>query len=171
MAASTWSRPAASAVKSFLFKLLIISHMELVVLSAEICPFGCVINYVSSNQLLCREGIFSFSDGVIPDGYAGFCNATLTKLSLDDCGMQDIPSGAFDHLPNLVSLELQNNDFSKGLNRTVFARLTKLNTLNLSYCKLKTLPSGIFSQLVNLTTLNLNSNDLRNIGGGYWMSW
>ena len=69
------------------------------------------------------------------------------------------PTGVFDGLTALTTLDLASNNLST-LAADVFDELTALETLDINLNELTTLPAGVFDNLTALTTLDMNDNDL-----------
>nr|AGJ51097.1 variable lymphocyte receptor C [Petromyzon marinus] len=89
----------------------------------------------------------------------------LTFLSLNNNKLQYLPVGVFDQLKHLNELYLGQNQL-KSLPERVFDKLTKLTLLDLQQNQLQSIPEGIFKTLTNLQTLYLSTNQLQSIPHG-----
>ncbi|XP_026015257.1 LOW QUALITY PROTEIN: podocan [Astatotilapia calliptera] len=88
---------------------------------------------------------------------------TLYRLHLKRNKLEKIPAGAFDSLPNLRELYLQNNLLSnEGMDNETFSQLSSLECLDLSNNNLSVVPKGLPRSLV---LLHLEKNDIRSIPG------
>ena len=150
---------------------------------------GVTCDAVTDAQLEGITGMLELSGYNIPSlqagDFAGLINLTILNLNSNDLTESTVPSGIFDDLTNLETLDLSANDFTTlpaglftslsalttltfntnasltTLDAGVFGGLSALTTLNLSNnASLTTLPAGVFTNLTALTTLNLRSNAL-----------
>ncbi|KAM9385578.1 podocan isoform 1-T2 [Pholidichthys leucotaenia] len=86
---------------------------------------------------------------------------TLYRLHLKSNKLEKIPAGAFDNLPNLRELYLQNNLLSnEGMDNETFSQLSSLECLDLSNNNLSVVPQGLPRSLV---LLHLEKNSIRSI--------
>lgn len=89
--------------------------------------------------------------------------STLYRLHLKSNKLEKIPAGAFDNLPNLRELYLQNNLLSnEGMDNETFSQLSSLECLDLSNNNLSVVPKGLPR---NLVLLHLEKNSIRSIPG------
>lgn len=89
--------------------------------------------------------------------------STLYRLHLKSNKLEKIPAGAFDNLPNLRELYLQNNHLSnEGIDNETFSQLSSLECLDLSNNNLSIVPKGLPR---NLVLLHLEKNSIRSIPG------
>ncbi|XP_026160460.1 podocan isoform X2 [Mastacembelus armatus] len=89
--------------------------------------------------------------------------STLYRLHLKSNKLEKIPLGAFDKLPNLRELYLQNNILSnEGMDNHTFSHLSSLECLDLSNNNLSIVPKGLPR---NLVLLHLEKNSIRSIPG------
>ncbi|XP_056133385.1 podocan isoform X2 [Lampris incognitus] len=89
--------------------------------------------------------------------------STLHRLHLKSNKLEKIPAGAFDNLPNLRELYLQDNLLSnEGMDNETFSHLTSLECLDLSNNNLSVVPKGLPRSLV---LLHLEKNSIRSIPG------
>lgn len=88
--------------------------------------------------------------------------STATNLTVSHSSFEEIPEGAFQHLPNLSSLVLDNNRLGR-IDKGAFITLTQLKTLNLSCNELSSLHRDVFGDLYNLRELLLGSNKLNDV--------
>ncbi|XP_034036218.1 podocan [Thalassophryne amazonica] len=87
--------------------------------------------------------------------------ATLYRLHMKSNKLEKIPAGAFDNLPNLRELYLQNNLLSnEGMDNETFSQLSSLEYLDLSNNNLSVVPTGLPRSLV---LLHLEKNSIRSI--------
>ncbi|TWW54008.1 Podocan Precursor [Takifugu flavidus] len=92
-----------------------------------------------------------------------FLPSTLYRLHLKSNKLEEIPVGAFNNLPNLRELYLQNNLLSnEGMDNETFSNLNSLECLDLSNNNLSTVPKGLPRSLV---LLHLEKNAIHNIPG------
>lgn len=88
---------------------------------------------------------------------------SLYRLHLKNNKLEKIPAGAFDNLPNLRELYLQNNLLSnEGMDNETFSQLSSLECLDLSNNNLSIVPKGMPR---NLVLLHLEKNAIRSIPG------
>ncbi|CAJ1059702.1 podocan [Xyrichtys novacula] len=88
---------------------------------------------------------------------------SLYRLHLKSNKLEKIPAGAFDNLPNLRELYLQNNLLSnEGMGNETFSSLSSLECLDLSNNNLSVVPKGLPR---NLVLLHLEKNSIRSIPG------
>ncbi|XP_073333324.1 podocan [Pagrus major] len=88
---------------------------------------------------------------------------TLYRLHFKSNKLEKIPAGAFDNLPNLRELYLQNNHLSnEGIDNETFSQLSSLECLDLSNNNLSVVPKGLPR---NLVLLHLEKNSIRSIPG------
>lgn len=88
---------------------------------------------------------------------------TLYRLHLKSNKLEEIPTGAFDNLPNLRELYLQNNHLtSEAMDNETFSQLSSLECLDLSNNNLSVVPKGLPR---NLVLLHLERNSIRSIPG------
>ncbi|XP_041646513.1 podocan [Cheilinus undulatus] len=88
---------------------------------------------------------------------------SLYRLHLKSNKLEKIPAGAFDDLPNLRELYLQNNLLSnEGMDNETFSQLSSLECLDLSNNNLSVVPKGLPR---NLVLLHLEKNSIRSIPG------
>lgn len=88
---------------------------------------------------------------------------SLYRLHLKNNKLEKIPAGAFDNLPNLRELYLQNNLLSnEGMDNETFSQLSSLECLDLSNNNLSIVPKGMPR---NLVLLHLEKNSIRSIPG------
>nr|XP_057928928.1 podocan [Doryrhamphus excisus] len=86
---------------------------------------------------------------------------TLYRLHLKSNKLEKIPAGAFDSMPNLRELYLQNNLLSNdGMDNETFSLLNSLECLDLSNNNLSVVPKGLPR---NLVLLHLEKNSIRSI--------
>ncbi|XP_026202284.1 podocan [Anabas testudineus] len=89
--------------------------------------------------------------------------SSLYRLHLKSNKLEKIPAGAFNNLPNLRELYLQNNLLSnEGMDNGTFSQLTRLECLDLSNNNLSVVPKGLPR---NLVLLHLEKNSIRLIPG------
>ncbi|XP_037325922.2 podocan isoform X2 [Pungitius pungitius] len=89
---------------------------------------------------------------------------SLYRLHLKSNKLEKIPEGAFDTLPNLRELYLQNNLLSnEGMDNGTFSQLGSLECLDLSNNNLSVFPEGLPR---NLVLLHLEKNSISSIPGG-----
>ncbi|XP_054458629.1 podocan [Anoplopoma fimbria] len=89
--------------------------------------------------------------------------SSLYRLHLKSNKLEKIPAGAFDNLPNLRELYLQNNLLSnEGMDNDTFSQLSSLECLDLSNNNLDVVPKGLPR---NLMLLHLEKNSIRSIPG------
>ncbi|XP_059196582.1 podocan [Centropristis striata] len=89
--------------------------------------------------------------------------SSLYRLHLKSNKLEKIPAGAFDNLPNLRELYLQNNLLSnEGMDNETFSQLSSLECLDLSNNNLSIVPKGLPR---NLVLLHLEKNSIRSIPG------
>ncbi|XP_041861564.1 podocan isoform X2 [Melanotaenia boesemani] len=89
--------------------------------------------------------------------------SSLYRLHLKNNKLEKIPEGAFDNLPNLRELYLQNNHLTnEGMDNETFSRLSSLECLDLSNNNLSVVPKGLPR---NLMLLHLEKNFIRSIPG------
>ncbi|XP_070688949.1 podocan [Pempheris klunzingeri] len=87
----------------------------------------------------------------------------LFRLHLKSNKLEKIPVGAFDNLPNLRELYLQNNLLSnEGMDNETFSQLSSLECLDLSNNNLSVVPKGLPR---NLVLLHLEKNSIHSIPG------
>ncbi|XP_078115588.1 podocan [Sander vitreus] len=97
--------------------------------------------------------------GVVPRNLP----SSLYRLHLKSNKLEKIPAGAFDNLPNLRELYLQNNLISnEGMDNETFSQLSSLECLDLSNNNLSVVPKGLPR---NLVLLHLEKNSIRSIPG------
>jgi hypothetical protein len=84
---------------------------------------------------------------------------TLTKLTIENCGIIGLPVGCFNGLVSLRFLEMSDNEIVN-LDEGVFNGLPSLISISLSRNKLVTLPEGIFKELHNLQHIELDDNNI-----------
>ncbi|XP_032381389.1 podocan [Etheostoma spectabile] len=95
--------------------------------------------------------------GVVPRNLP----SSLYRLHLKSNKLEKIPVGAFDNLPNLRELYLQNNLISnEGMDNETFSQLSSLACLDLSNNNLSVVPKGLPR---NLVLLHLEKNSIRSI--------
>lgn len=85
--------------------------------------------------------------------FTGLTN--LLSLSMNYCGLSSIPTGAFDPLINMESLQLAGNNFAT---LSAFPRLPQLQHLHLNASKISTIDANAFSNLPKLQDLDLSKN-------------
>ncbi|KAL1131274.1 hypothetical protein AAG570_010892 [Ranatra chinensis] len=91
----------------------------------------------------------------------------LQELSLVNCKILEIPTGAFDGLRELktLSVNTRNVDWGVGKNLEVttgsFDGLRQLQTLELVESNVRSLPDNVFCSLGDLHTINLTRNAIR----------
>ncbi|KAK9519802.1 hypothetical protein VZT92_022507 [Zoarces viviparus] len=89
--------------------------------------------------------------------------SSLYRLHLKSNKLEKIPEGAFDNLPNLRELYLQNNLLSnEGMDNETFSQLSSLECLDLSNNNLSVVPKGLPR---NLVLLHLEKNSINSIPG------
>ncbi|XP_075963592.1 podocan isoform X2 [Anarhichas minor] len=89
--------------------------------------------------------------------------SSLYRLHLKSNKLEKIPEGAFDNLPNLRELYLQNNLLSnEGMDNETFSQLSSLEYLDLSNNNLSVVPKGLPR---NLVLLHLEKNSINSIPG------
>ncbi|KAM6938157.1 podocan isoform 1-T3 [Lycodopsis pacificus] len=89
--------------------------------------------------------------------------SSLYRLHLKSNKLEKIPEGAFDNLPNLRELYLQNNLLSnEGMDNETFSQLSSLECLDLSNNNLSVVPKGLPRRLV---LLHLEKNSINSIPG------
>lgn len=89
--------------------------------------------------------------------------SSLYRLHLKSNKLEKIPGGAFDNLPKLRELYLQNNLLSnEGMDNETFSQLSSLECLDLSNNNLSVVPKGLPR---NLVLLHLEKNSIRSIPG------
>ncbi|XP_031728866.1 podocan [Anarrhichthys ocellatus] len=89
--------------------------------------------------------------------------SSLYRLHLKSNKLEKIPEGAFDNLPNLRELYLQNNLLSnEGMDNETFSQLSSLECLDLSNNNLSIVPKGLPR---NLVLLHLEKNSINSIPG------
>ncbi|KAI7806435.1 toll-like receptor 21 [Triplophysa rosa] len=88
--------------------------------------------------------------------------STATNLTVSLGSFEKIPEQAFQHLPNLSSLVLNNNQLGN-IDKGAFINLTELKTLNLSCNNLSSLHRDVFGDVYNIRELLLGSNKLTDI--------
>ncbi|KAM8874557.1 podocan isoform 3-T3 [Spinachia spinachia] len=87
--------------------------------------------------------------------------SSLYRLHLKSNKLEKIPEGAFDSLPNLRELYLQNNLLSnEGMDNETFSQLGSLECLDLSNNNLSVVPEGLPR---NLVLLHLEKNSISSI--------
>lgn len=74
---------------------------------------------------------------------------SLARLHVDDSRLERLPSGLFDRLPLLTSVQITRAPLSV-VESGSFARLEHLHNLNLSANRLTRLPAGAFQSLPHL---------------------
>lgn len=84
----------------------------------------------------------------------------VTNLTLERCNLTQLPAWVIEKMPNLVSLEINENNIEK-LPETI-ERLSKLVFLEAQHNHLTTLPAS-FSKLNQLFLANFSHNKLKNI--------
>uniref|UniRef100_A0A668S9W9 LRRNT domain-containing protein n=1 Tax=Oreochromis aureus TaxID=47969 RepID=A0A668S9W9_OREAU len=120
---------------------------------AEICPQDCSCT---------AEGVVD-CPGVNLIEFPAKLSEKTRQLSLQRNKLEKIPAGAFDSLPNLRELYLQNNLLSnEGMDNETFSQLSSLECLDLSNNNLSVVPKGLPRSLV---LLHLEKNDIRSIPG------
>ena len=104
----------------------------------------------------------------MPDGL--FDHLTnLTTLRLNDNQLSSLPDGLFDHLTNLPVIHLNDNQLSS-LPDGLFDNLTKLTEIYLHNNQLGLLPTGLFDNLTALEQLGLFNNRLSALPDGLFDS-
>lgn len=88
--------------------------------------------------------------------------STATNITVSHSKLREIPGRTFQHLPNLNSLVLDDNQVVK-IDKGAFINLTQLKTLNVSCNDLSSLHRDVFGNLYNLRDLLLGSNQLDDI--------
>lgn len=89
--------------------------------------------------------------------------SSLYRLHLKSNKLEKIPAGAFNNLPNLRELYLQNNLLTnEGMDNETFSQLSSLECLDLSNNNLSVVPKGLPR---NLVLLHLEKNSIRSIPG------
>ena len=86
-------------------------------------------------------------------------NQAMTSLSLDNNHIGNIDPTAFQGIPKLRKLHLQNNVL-RTIKRQMFASLTSLTELDLGNNRISNIEAQSFSGLANLRELNLLGNRL-----------
>ncbi|KAM9831311.1 podocan [Neosynchiropus ocellatus] len=87
--------------------------------------------------------------------------SALYRLHLKSNKLEKIPAGAFNGLPNLRELYLQNNLLTnEGMDNETFSQLSSLECLDLSNNNLSVVPKGLPR---NLVLLHLEKNSIRSI--------
>ncbi|XP_053718527.1 podocan [Synchiropus splendidus] len=87
--------------------------------------------------------------------------SALYRLHLKSNKLEKIPAGAFNGLPNLRELYLQNNLLTNdGMDNETFSQLSSLECLDLSNNNLSVVPKGLPR---NLVLLHLEKNSIRSI--------
>ncbi|KAK3547086.1 hypothetical protein QTP86_010527 [Hemibagrus guttatus] len=111
--------------------------------------------YLHNNKLSdvgLPEGMFNGSDNlevlILSSNYLRYVPKglpiALFRLHLKNNNLEKIPSGAFENLPHLRELYLQNNFLSNsGMDNTTFSHLNKLEYLDLSNNNLTAVPLGL----------------------------
>lgn len=82
----------------------------------------------------------------------------LDVLTIEFNGITNVEPGAFNRLPGLTNLHLQNNITT--LQSGTFSNVTNLSGLHLAANKIQILPSGVFLGLENLSYLSLERNEI-----------
>lgn len=88
--------------------------------------------------------------------------STATNLTVSLGSIEKIPEQAFQHLPNLSSLVLDNIQLGT-IDKGAFINLTELKNLNLSFNNLSSLHRDVFDAVYNLRELLLGSNKIAEI--------
>ncbi|XP_056270156.1 podocan isoform X2 [Pseudoliparis swirei] len=89
--------------------------------------------------------------------------SSIYRLHLKSNMLEKIPAGAFENLPNLRELYLQNNLLSnEGMDNETFSHLSSLECLDLSNNNLSVVPKGMPR---NLVLLHLEKNSINSIPG------
>ncbi|XP_075873594.1 podocan [Nelusetta ayraudi] len=89
--------------------------------------------------------------------------SNLYRLHLKSNNLEKIPTGAFNSLPNLRELYLQNNHLTnEAMDNETFSQLSSLECLDLSNNNLSVVPKGLPR---NLVLLHLEKNSIRSIPG------
>lgn len=85
----------------------------------------------------------------------------LQRLYLSDCKLTQVAEQAFDHLTNLIELDLSNNHLQQVLSRSTFEQLHhSLRKLSLANNPIQTIESNAFVGLTQLTILDLSNCQL-----------
>lgn len=87
----------------------------------------------------------------------------LHKLSLRECGIETIQTGAFNNLKIVIEIDLSSNNI-RTLHPGTFFETEKLRVLMLDHNKLRTLEDGLFVNLEYLQKVLLSNNRLERIG-------
>ncbi|XP_067215340.1 uncharacterized protein [Linepithema humile] len=100
--------------------------------------------------------------------YKAFNNSNVTlvnlhKLSLRECGIESIHTGAFKDLKIIIEIDLSNNNI-RTLQPGTFHDTQRLRVLLLNQNKLKELQNGLFFNLTFLQKVSLSDNILERIG-------
>lgn len=150
---------------------------------------GCdLINYSTSKNIL-RECALSTNETIIHFRYTTMSSIPaeiftsfllLKELDASNSHLDSIANMRFEHLPNLVQLDLSNNSIRiipeeifikcmavevnlqqneiSELGSMAFHGLSKLMRLDLSYNKIAQLNEGVFNPLINMKELRLDFN-------------
>jgi len=86
----------------------------------------------------------------------------LNTIELNNCGINGIIPGAFNNLPELRFLRLNDNNIVNIVANT-FNNLQNLNTIELNNCGINGITPGAFNNLPELRFLRLNYNNIVNI--------
>ncbi|AWL08821.1 Protein flightless-1 like protein [Aquirufa nivalisilvae] len=89
------------------------------------------------------------------------------RLDLKNCGLSEIPEIIFENCPDLVIIDLSNDDFSETKNQITkipksIKKLKKLTRLNLSNNLISEISEDL-SELSNLVYLNLSNNKITHL--------
>jgi Leucine-rich repeat (LRR) protein len=134
----------------------------------DFIEFGCKGELVKG-KLKCTGGIVSFSGGIVPLNYTGFCGSGISTLDLTANSLLELPPTVFNNLPNLTVLDLGRQSIDKPnaldnqittLPEGIFSRTTSLVRLNLLGINLTYIFPTVFALLTNLENLDLGYNRL-----------
>ncbi|CAH1776630.1 unnamed protein product [Owenia fusiformis] len=157
------------------------AHVFLVGQEEDYCATGCVCDEVYKS-VTCGEGLQEWPqepglDDVASliitcqDGFeiphitkSHFDNyPSLTRLSLNNCGTQDVSDDVFDSLTDVTFLGLPGNKITY-IHQNTFSKLFHLKTLLLQGNLIEEIPENAFIHLHNLTTMRMSDNKLKRIG-------
>ena len=88
--------------------------------------------------------------------------AHLTKFSLIECGISNLPEDLFKNSSNIEDLSLSSNKL-KSLPNDIFVDQIMLRVLDLSFNGIMELSDGLFNTTLNMRNLSLTFNNLKSI--------
>lgn len=84
----------------------------------------------------------------------------LTKLSLRDCGLKNLPDDTFDQMTSLKELDVSENPWNVDTLATFLSTLKQLEHLDIGYSGLEIIKYTILSRLSSLKSLVLSGNKI-----------